>query len=78
MEMCVWWEERAKRRKRSLGGEKEQTQGGQLEDFIVVNLKVTRIWISVETVNKEDIKVNDITKAESIGCNNWGVQSKGR
>lgn len=77
VDVCVCnGEEKVKRRKGSLNGEGKHKRG-QLEGLIVVNLKVIRTWIKVETVDKEeDIKVNDIIEAESIDFNNWGVRSK--
>lgn len=76
--MCVCeWEEKVEMRKGKLSGEGERGQRGQLQSLTVVNLKVIRIWIKVETVDKEDIKVNDIIEAESTNFNSWVVKSKG-
>lgn len=75
--MCVCnWEEKVEKRRGSLNG-KGGHKRGQLEGLIEVNLKVIRIWIKVETVDKvEDIKVNNIIETEPIDFNSWGVRSK--
>ena len=69
--ICVG-EKKGKRRKHSLGGEVVQ-----LEGFAVVNLKVHESKLEPRLgAKKENVKINDIIKAESIGFNSQGVRSK--